>query len=92
MSDTAERMLSEFMVEMRAHYPGLKALSAAATKLAQGLPAQTIVEQARQLGASLIVVGCRSKGGVAKLLYGSNAQRVAQLSPVPVTVVKEPAP
>jgi nucleotide-binding universal stress UspA family protein len=92
MADTAERMLSEFMAEMRAAHPGLKALDAATTKLAKGLPAQTIVNEARALGASLIVIGCRGKSSLAKLLYGSNARRVTRLSPIPVTVVKAPSP
>ena len=91
MADTAERMLSEFMAEVRAAHPGLRALSAATTKLASGLPAQTIVNEARRLGASLIVIGCRGKSGLESLLYGSNAQRVTRLSPIPVTVVKGPS-
>jgi len=92
MADTAERMLAEFMTEMRAAHPSLKGLTAATTKLVRGLPAQTIVNEAGALGASLIVMGCRGKGILAKLLYGSNAERVARLSPIPVTVVKAPAP
>lgn len=92
IADTAERMLSEFMVEMRVAHPGLRALTAATTKLVKGLPAQMIVDEARVLGASLIVIGCRGKSSLAKLLYGSNSQRVTQLSPIPVTVVKAPSP
>lgn len=88
MADTAERMLEEFMVDMRAAHPRLKILIAAAVKLAKGLPAQTIVNEARRLGASLIVIGCRERSSLARLFYGSNARRVTQLSPVPVTVVK----
>lgn len=88
MTDAAERMLSEFMAEIRAAHPGLKSLAEATTTLAKGLPAQTIVNQARELGASLIVVGSRGKSGLARLLYGSNAEKVTRLSPIPVTVVK----
>lgn len=91
MADTARRMLSEFMAEMRAAQPGLKSLEAASAKLAKGLPAQTIVKEAEALGASLIAVGCRGKNGLAKLLYGSNAERVTKMSPIPVTVVKSPS-
>ncbi len=86
--DAAERMLADFMAELRADQPSLKGLAAADTTLARGLPAQTIVSEAQEIGASLIVVGCRGKGGLARLVYGSNAQRVTQLSPIPVTVVK----
>ncbi len=92
MADTAKRMLSEFMAEVRADHPDLRVLETADPKLAKGLPAQTIVDEARMLEAGLIVVGCRGKGGLAQLLYGSNAQKVTRLSPIPVTVVKAPSP
>ena len=88
MADTAGRMLLRFMADLRAARPGLRGLASATTRLARGLPAQTIVSEARRLGAGLIVMGCRGKGGIAKLLYGSNAERVTRLSPIPVTVVK----
>lgn len=92
MADAAERMLSEFLTEMRTAHPGLQCLAAADTMLVAGLPAQTIVSEARKLGASLIVIGCRCKSSWARLVHGSNSQRVMQLSPIPVTVVKVPAP
>ena len=91
MADTAERMLLEFLAEMRAAHPGLRGLAKATTKLARGLPAQTIVNEARALGASLIVIGSRGRSSFAQLLFGSNAQGVTKLSPIPVTVVKAPA-
>lgn len=90
MADTAERMLAAFLAEMRATHPDLNSLATATVRLAEGLPAQTIVNEAGVLGASLIVIGCRRKTGMAKMLYGSNAERVLQLSPVPVTVLKAP--
>lgn len=88
MADTAERMLSEFLTEMRADHPRLPGLAIATTKLARGLPAQTIVNEAQALGASLIVIGSRCKSSFSKLLYGSNTLGVTRLSPIPVTVVK----
>ena len=90
MADTAERMLSEFMTQIRATHPGLKSLANATARLAEGLPAPTIVNEAGMLGASLVVIGCRRKNGMAKLLYGSVAERVLALSPVAVTVMKAP--
>ncbi len=90
MVDTAERMLAAFLSEMRAAHPELNSLATATVRLAEGLPAQTIVNEAGVLGADLIVIGCRRKSGMAKVLYGSNAERVLQLSPIPVTVLKAP--
>ncbi len=47
-----------------------------------------IVEAARSIGANLIVMGSHGRSGVAKLVLGSVAIKVLQLSPVPVLIVK----
>ncbi len=88
MMDTAERMLAAFMTDVRADHIGLESLATAETKIVEGLPAPTIVEVAKRIGARMVVVGSRGHSGLPKLMFGSNSQRVAQLSPVPVTVVK----
>ncbi len=88
MMDTAEGMLGEFMAEVRADHNGLESLAGAETKIVEGLPAPTIVEVAKRIGARMVVVGSRGQTGLPRLMFGSNSQRVAQLSPVPVTVVK----
>ena len=54
-----------------------------------GLPATRILEVAEILGAQLIVMGSRGLTGIAHLMLGSKAQRVVQLSPIPVTIVKD---
>lgn len=51
-------------------------------------PAQSIVEQARQGGADLIVMGSHGRHGLDAVLLGSVAQKVLTLAPVPVFVVK----
>ena len=88
MSDTAEEMLSEFMADACSDRPELRCLAEAKTRVVNGLPAGTIVEEAMQLGAALIVMGSRGQTGLSRLLYGSTAEQVLQLSPIPVTVVK----
>ena len=88
MTDTAEKMLSEFMAEARENHPELTSLAEALTQIVNGLPAQTIVAEAVRLNAILIVIGSRGHTGLPRLMYGSTAQRVVQLSPIPVTVVK----
>ena len=88
MADRATRMLSEFMAELRENHPDLKQLSEADTIVLQGLPARTIVDEATRLNASLIVVGSRGHAGAPRLIFGSTAQKVVQLAPIPVTVVK----
>ena len=89
MADTAEKMLSEFMSELRENYPELKQLAEAPTKVVKGLPAGRIVDEAVRLDATLIVVGSRGHRGLPGLMYASTAQKVVRLSPIPVTVVKD---
>ncbi|KAB2876575.1 MAG: universal stress protein [Burkholderiaceae bacterium] len=50
--------------------------------------AEGIVETAQSIGADLIVMGSHGRSGVAKLVLGSVATKVLQLSPIPVLVVK----
>jgi nucleotide-binding universal stress UspA family protein len=88
MSDTAERMLGELIAEVRNTHSELGRLMEAHTKTMNGLPAQTIIGEAMRLDAVLIVVGSRGHTGLPRLMHGSTAQRVVQLSPIPVTVVK----
>lgn len=52
-----------------------------------GEPASAIVELARRARCSEIVIGTRGLGGLKRLLLGSVASKVIQLSTVPVTVV-----
>ncbi len=66
---------------------------------AQGVPCETlvvehpqaaagIVEAAESTGANLIAMGSHGRSGLAKLVLGSVATKVLQLSPVPVLIVK----
>jgi nucleotide-binding universal stress UspA family protein len=88
MADTAEKMLSEFMAEVRENHPELTHLAEARTEVVNGLPARAIVDEAVRLNVSSIVVGSRGHTGVPGLMYGSTALKVVRLSPIPVTVVK----
>ena len=53
-----------------------------------GVPAEKIVEVAKNKNADLIVVGAHGYGGVKKLLIGSVSEKVIRLSVRPVLVVK----
>lgn len=50
--------------------------------------ARGIVNAAQSCGADLIVMGSHGRTGVARLVLGSEATKVLELSPVPVMVVK----
>jgi nucleotide-binding universal stress UspA family protein len=55
-----------------------------------GSPARTILEQAEDFGAGLIVLGSRGLSPLGGLLLGSVAHKVLQLSSCPVLVVRDP--
>lgn len=61
--------------------PRLRAL------VTSGRPADEILKAARRPRASLIVMGTRGMGGVARLLLGSTAEGVLSQSRVPVLAV-----
>ncbi len=88
LEEAAAAMLKEFVERIRQENPDLKPLQEVETSLAVGLPPTRILEVAQKRGASLIVMGSQGRTGLAHLLLGSKAQRVVQLSPVPVTIVK----
>ena len=54
-----------------------------------GSPAAAILEHARELGATLIVVGSHGHSALGGLLLGSVAHKLTQLSACPVLVVRD---
>ncbi|MEZ5752587.1 MAG: universal stress protein [Paracoccaceae bacterium] len=63
-----------------------KGLSARAA-IRYGHVAETLVEIAKAEGASQIVTGRTGAGGLSARLFGSVAGTLAQIAPVPVTIV-----
>lgn len=60
-------------------------------RLLRGRAASCIVEDAREFGADLIVVGSRGHGGLLSMLLGSVASEVVDHAPCPVLVARRPA-
>ena len=52
------------------------------------MPPTRIIEVAEMLEVDLIVIGCRGRTGLPHRLLGSTSERVMELSPFPVVVVK----
>ena len=87
MEETAAEMMESFMKDLRDEYPG-DSLGFIETRLVVGLPVNRILEVAVQVDACQIVLGSLGRTGLPHLLLGSNALRVAQLAPIPVTIIK----
>lgn len=58
-------------------------------KATDGGAAGAIVQQAKKLGADLIVMGTHGRRGLRRLTLGSDAELVLRTSPVPVLMVRE---
>jgi nucleotide-binding universal stress UspA family protein len=57
------------------------------TLLLEGRPATVISEMADQLGAEMVVVGRRGRGGVERFLLGSVSSELTRDCPVPLVVL-----
>jgi len=83
-SDVAER--NKDMLERTATWLREQGLNAE-TVIRDGDPSRMIVEEAKDWGADLIVVGSHGYSGIKRLLLGSVAQAVVDHAPCPVEVV-----
>lgn len=88
MKEAAADMMDEFLAEVQKANPGVAALRDLDRRLVSGLPVTRILEVAENSGAQMIVMGSRGRTGLPHLLLGSKAEKVTQLSPIPVTIVK----
>jgi nucleotide-binding universal stress UspA family protein len=88
MEDAANEMMDEFMKKMREAHPNFAPITKANQLLVIGTPVTRIIEIAKKKKAKMIFVGSHGRTGLSHLLVGSKAERVVQLSPIPVVVVK----
>ena len=89
MTDAAADMMKEFVKKNGVAASAKKAKIKLSTSLSSGLPASEVVKAAKKAKADAIVVGSSGRTGISKLLLGSTAQQVVQLSKVPVVVVRK---
>ena len=87
--EAASEMMEDFLDQMTKKHR--KLLDKMSRRLVVGLPITRILEVADDVDAQLIVMGSHGRTGLPHLLLGSKAERVAQLSPIPVTIVKSSA-
>ena len=62
------------------------------TRLREGRAAEEIVEVAEEIGAGLIVMGSRGRGGIRRALMGSVSDSVVRHAHCPVLVVRREKP
>jgi len=79
-----EKLLSDAIQKAKNIKPNIKI----STKLAEGRPADKIVETAKEGNFDIIVMGSRGLGGVKEFFLGSVSDRVADEAPCPVLIVK----
>jgi nucleotide-binding universal stress UspA family protein len=88
----AQRRDGEALID-RARATAIEHGVAADTCLLEGSAARVadaIVEEARAAGCDLIVMGTHGRRGFTHLMMGSDAERVARVSSLPVLLVRHP--
>ncbi len=90
MEEAAEEMMREFLKKIRNAHPDQLPIKEAMPLLVVGTPVTRILEIAEKEQAGMIIIGSHGRTGLSHFLVGSKAERVVQLSPIPVTVVKTP--
>ena len=91
MQDVAESMMAEFLAQLKIEHPELCSIDEADLRFIPGLPQTRIVEVASLLNSRLLVIGGRGMTGPLDKRLGSVAQRVVELSMIPVVVIKSEA-
>ncbi|MFQ6125142.1 MAG: universal stress protein [Candidatus Heimdallarchaeota archaeon] len=79
-----EQVLQDTLKKAKNLQPNLNIL----TKLAEGRPANKILETAKLKKSDLIIVGDRGLGGIQEFILGSVSHRVADGATCPVLIVK----
>jgi nucleotide-binding universal stress UspA family protein len=79
-----EKVVSEALKKVREKKPNLKV----SARLAEGRPAEKIVEISKEENFDLIVIGSKGLGGVKKFFLGGVTDRVADEAECPVLIVK----
>ena len=80
----AEESMEDFVKEK---FKGLKAQG----RVVSGYAAEEIIEQAKDYGADLIVMGTHGRVGLDRILFGSVAEKVVKSSGIPVLTVRPEA-
>jgi nucleotide-binding universal stress UspA family protein len=87
LRDAHSRGLDEQVARARSHFAGI-----IEPVLVVGSAWREIVREAKQRGCDLIVLGTHGRGGIARVLLGSVAERVVRKAECPVLTVGSTSP
>ena len=85
LREAGERIVQQ--AKARAAAAGLD-VSTFLSEMLPGRVCDVVVEQAKEFGADLIVLGTHGRRGVSRLLVGSDAEQIVRVAPVPVLLVR----
>lgn len=88
LEESAKDMMETCLRRFDKKHPDAQLSRVAETMQVIGLPVNRILEVAERTGASQIIIGSQGRTGLPHFILGSKAERVVQLSPIPVTIVK----
>lgn len=88
MEEGANEMMEDFLNKAKKAYPDYICVQKAKPLLVVGTPVTRIIEIAKKKRVSMIIVGSHGRTGLSHALLGSKAEKLVQLSPIPVIVIK----
>jgi nucleotide-binding universal stress UspA family protein len=85
IEEGAEKMMANFCNSKLGGFTNVT------TSIVTGIPYEEIVRAAKEMAASLIVLGTHGRTGLDHLIFGSTAERVVRAAACPVLTVRLPA-
>jgi nucleotide-binding universal stress UspA family protein len=84
IADGAEKMMGRFCTTKMGDFTRYQ------TSIVSGIPYEEIIKKAKEIGASLIVLGTHGRTGLDHLIFGSTAERVVRSASCPVLTIRLP--
>jgi universal stress protein A len=84
IEDGAEKMMDKFCSARLGNFAN------ASTNIMSGIPYEEIIRAAKDMDASLIVLGTHGRTGLDHLIFGSTAERVVRGAACPVLTIRLP--
>lgn len=82
IDEAAAKMTMDFCEKHRKDFPDIRAYTET------GVPHEKIVEKAKEINASMIVMGTHGRQGFEHFIFGSTAEGVVKNAPCPVLTIR----